>query len=238
MKTRILILILAIVAASLQVLASTVVLPLPITWTGTGSTLIASFGGPAYTPASDFTFSTNGDSTIKILTYVGTAASVSVPPVVSGLPVTEFASSLFKTNMTLLYLTLPDSVTNCAGDLCNSATNLKIVTGGNGIRTYGDYSSFNNCYALTNINISTNAYYIGNSFCYQTPLVHPVIPASVVSIADHAFAYMTGTNLWFLGNAPTKNGRGFENAGMVHYLAGATGYGTNYGGWATTVWTP
>ena len=94
-------------------------------------------------------------------------------------------------------------------------TSLTSVTIPNSVTSIG-YEAFDRCYTLTRV----------------------TIPNSVTSIGDAAFDGCTSlTSAYFLGNAPPDDGTDFLNDHpTVYYLAGATGWGSTFGGRPTALW--
>lgn len=82
---------------------------------------------------------------------------------------------------------------------------------------------------------------IGNlAFQSLTNLTSVTIPNGVTNIGDYAFANCASlTGIYFNGNAP---GLGYDvflnDSATVYYLGGATGWGTTFGGLATSAWGP
>ena len=81
--------------------------------------------------------------------------------------------------------------------------------------------------------------------CFR--LASVTIPKSVAMI--NQFAFLACPNLkvaYFQGNAPSVDGQPgnldgtvFESeAGVAFVLPGTAGWGTSFGGWPTTVWSP
>jgi len=73
-------------------------------------------------------------------------------------------------------------------------------------------------------------------------LTNVTMGANLTSIGAEAFEYCTNlTGVYFLCNAPspTNNTSVFEwdNKATAYYMAGTTGWGTNYDGIPTALWT-
>lgn len=83
---------------------------------------------------------------------------------------------------------------------------------------------------------------------FMWPTIYSVtIPSSVTSIGDYAFASSSVVspsylgNVYFQGNAPSVGGTSIfagDSYATVYYLAGTTGWGTNFGGAPATLWEP
>ena len=87
--------------------------------------------------AQDYTY-TNNNGTIIITGYTGVGGSVTIPDMITGLPVTSIGPSAFSGLTNLTSVTIPDGVTNI-----------------------GD-SAFLNCFNLTNVAIPASVISIGN----------------------------------------------------------------------------
>ncbi len=94
---------------------------------------------------------------------------------------------------------------------------------------------------LTNLVISNGITGIGgDAFLNDTSLTSFLIPASVTSIGQYAFADCNGlAGVYFAGNAPSGDSSVFSNDNAtVYYLPGATGWGPTFGGLPTMLWLP
>lgn len=127
-------------------------------------------GSPAVTQGQ-FAFATNNGA-VTITRYIGSAASVIIPPVTNGYPVTSIGNSAFincsgVTNVSipesvtnidvqaftgcgLTRVTIPDSVVTIAQSAFLYCQGLVSVTLGNGVVTIGD-DAFYGCSSLTNV---------------------------------------------------------------------------------------
>ncbi len=106
-----------------------------------------------------------------------------------------------------------------------------------------------NCPHLTSVTIPEGITSIGDEeFVACSMLTTVIIPASVTNIGQDAFnSCVSMKGIYFRGNAPDygEYGRGGRanvlgglDTGTVYYLAGATGWGTNFGGRPTVLWKP
>ena len=113
---------------------------------------------------------------VYITGYTGNAATVTIPPMLGGYPVTEIEDQAFWGCTTLVDVTLPDSI-EYIGDYafrnCTSLTNVTIPSGELGDRVFYDCKAltsvslgryvdfiegytFQNCESLTTINVDAN----------------------------------------------------------------------------------
>jgi hypothetical protein len=106
-----------------------------------------------------------------------------------------------------------------------------------------------NCSSLTSITLPEGIPVIGSeefAACHSLETVY--VPASVTNIGPNAFNSCGSMwAIYFYGNSPDygepwRGGRakvlGGLDSGTVCYLAGTTGWGTNFGGRPTEVWEP
>jgi hypothetical protein len=136
---------------------------------------------------------------------------------------------------------IPGSITNIlaapfAG--CRSLTNVIIPSS---ISSIGS-GMFEYCQHLTGVALPNSITSIGSYAFYAcASLVSITIPSSVTSIGDEAFAECFSLSaLYFLGNPPGVGGLIFDddNAGIVYYLPGTTGWGSKFWPWQIALWLP
>ena len=171
-------------------------------------------------------FTTSG-GIATITGYTGTNPNVVIPAVTNGYPVKSIGSSAFSQKTNLFSVTIPNSVTSIGSRAFQSCSGLTSVILPNSLTNIGTYA-FYACSSLTSV----------------------TIPASVTRIGDHAFGYCFFlSTAYFQGNAPLVNsGAGsvdntvfyglnysynYQEAGIVYYPPGTTGWGTNFGSWPT-----
>ena len=89
-------------------------------------------------------------------------------------------------------------------------------------------------------NVVTNIAPMAFSGC--TCLVSIIIPASVASIGDHAFANNPNlASVYVCGNAPGLGGTNLFDAdihAIIYYRFGTTGWGSSFGGCPAVLWNP
>ncbi len=114
---------------------------------------------------AQFTYITNGDSTITITGYTGSGGDVTIPGSFNGYPVTSIGAGAFLGSV-LTNVTIPNSV----------------ITIGNG--------AFEYCSGLTNVTIGGSVITIGSAaFAYCAGLTSVTIPDRVTNIAADAFPF-------------------------------------------------
>lgn len=157
-----------------------------------------------------FTFTTN-NGTITITGYAGSGGAVVIPNTITGLPVTSIGEGAFITNLSIINVTIPDSVTSI-GSYAFSGSGLcgGITIGGN-VTNIG-VCAFASCYNLTNVTIS----------------------GGVASIGLLAFAYCSNLiEVCFEGNEPSDGGLIFQgdvNLEAISFINGTSGWGPAYSG--------
>jgi hypothetical protein len=125
---------------------------------------------------------------------------------------------------------------------------LASVTIGNNVNTIGSYA-FEGCYGLSSVTIPNSVTTIRSyAFGHCGNLTAVTIGSGVTNIGDYAFASCFGgteslclRGVYFQGNAPSYVGLppfNGDNETTVYYLAGATGWGTTFGGRPAMVWNP
>ena len=170
---------------------------------GWGST----FGGVStavWNPELPFNYTIN-NGRIIITGYTGPGGVVTIPAVLSGLPVTTIASYAFFG--------------------CTNVTNVIIPKG---VIDIGD-SAFSLCINLAGVMIPNSVQQIGEyAFSGCTSLASVTIPDSVRGIGGSAFGSCAAlTGAYFEGNAPTNGSHVFVNTSnvTVYYLPGTFGWG-------------
>ncbi len=185
---------------------------------------------------AQFNYTTNNGS-ITITGYSGPGGAVTVPPVISGLPVTSIGTNAFYGDQ-VASVTIPDSVTSI-GDYAFAENYFTSLTIPDGVITIGSRAFFDN-EALESLIIGINVTTIGNeSFeaCYNLATV--TIGNSVTNIGGGAFASTYLGVVYFHGDAPSFGASLFEDdAPVVYYLPGMLGQGSTFAGFPTVLWNP
>jgi hypothetical protein len=138
-----------------------------------------------------------------------------VASVMIGNGVTSLGTYAFGYCSSLTSVTIPASVTNLASE------------------------TFYDCTGLTNVTIGNSVTSIGSeAFYYCTNLTSVIIGTGVTSLGTYAFGDCYGlARVYFQGNSPTPTNDtsvfSADNTGIVYYLPGTTGWGTNFDGWPT-----
>jgi hypothetical protein len=135
-----------------------------------------------------FTWTSDGTN-VTISGYTGASGVVTVPGVVSNMPVTAIAANAFGGNTVLTNVTVPGSVASIGSGAFGSCLNLTGVTLSNGLATILD-SAFFNCTNLVSVTLPGSVTNMGNGvFAYCTSLTNVTIPGSLGSIPPHTFNY-------------------------------------------------
>lgn len=171
---------------------------------------------------AQFSFTTNNGA-ITIMGYTGPGVAVTIPAIITGLPVTGMGDSAFRDRFDVTSVTIPDSVTNLGnwvfGD-CHSLTN---VTIGNSVIRIGGHAfsnctnltsvtipdsvtsiepyAFSRCISLTNVTIGNSVTSISyGAFVHCISLTSVTIPDSVIDIGQFAFEWCYGLSSLTIGN--------------------------------------
>lgn len=112
----------------------------------------------------DFEYTISGVE-VKIEKYSGNAATLNIPSILGGLPVTSFDTYAFAFNASLTSVIIPNTVISIAD------------------------GAFCWCKSLSSVTIPNNVTKIGNSAFHGTALTNVTIPNSVTSIGEEAFNY-------------------------------------------------
>jgi hypothetical protein len=131
--------------------------------------------------------------------------------------------------------TVPSSVTSIAAYAFEDCE-LTDVTISSNVTSIG-LDSFQGCGNLTNVTMLGGVVSIGIFAFADSPELATVnIPASVTDIAYGAFAYDGLTAVYFEGNAPASDSSVFlGESATLYYLAGTSGWGSNYDGLTTVI---
>ena len=103
--------------------------------TGFLALLLLMLALPAAVPGQDYTYTTN-NGTITLIAYTGSGGAVTIPSMITSLPVTSIGSNAFGSCSMLTNVTVPSGVT-VIGDStfagCSSLTSVTILGKINGI---------------------------------------------------------------------------------------------------------
>ena len=151
-----------------------------------------------------------------------------------GSSVTSIGGYAFRGCSSLTSITIPDSVTSIGSHAFRDCSSLTSITIPDSVTSIGSYAFFD-CSSLTSITIPDSVTSIGNyAFIFCSSLTSINIPDGVTSIGDGAFYSCSSlaTINCLATTAPTLGSSVFNNvsATQIHVPAGATGYGSTYGG--------
>ena len=163
---------------------------------------------------SDFTYLFDSDSTATVKSYLGSAASVTIPDsvTVGGVKyeITDLADNLFKDNTTLTSVTIPSSVTNIGFGVFSGCTNLQLNEYDN---AYYLPNNGNQYYCLvrakdgiTSCTINSNCKIISGEAFRYSGLTSISIPNSVVGISQSAFKNCYSMTSATIGNGVKRIG--------------------------------
>ena len=165
----------------------------------------------------------------EVISYNGTAKSVTIPSEYKGVSVKSIGGQAFSSCRSLTSITIPDSVTSIGSDAfynCGSLTSITIpdsvtsigngafydcvsltsVKIGNGVTSIG-HEAFKYCNSLTSVTIGNNVTSIGDwAFEYCSSLTSITIPDSVTSIGNGAFEYCSSLTSVTISNGVTSIG--------------------------------
>lgn len=137
------------------------------------------------TNATDFKYKIEfGGATV--LSYVGKADTVAVPPSLGGYPVKKVGDYAFS-GQAVRFVALPDTVTQMCRMVFHNCAELRGVTIPSGVTTIGD-GSFMNCVSLTDITLPRELGQIENNLFYGCQSLRSIIvPPKVTYIARYSF---------------------------------------------------
>ena len=138
---------------------------------------------PVLLTEGDLTWSDNGDGTVTITGYTGTATDIIIPDTLDGKSVTVIGDYAFD-RKGLMSVVIPDSVTTI-GDYAFRGNQLTSVTIPDSVTTIGIHAFRDN--QLTSVTIPDSVMTISNSAFYRNQLTSVTIPDSVTTIGYGAF---------------------------------------------------
>lgn len=208
-------------------------------YTGSGGavTIPDAILGKPITSIGDTAFSWTGVSSITIGNRVTNIEGyafdgcINLTNVTIGNRVTTIGRAVFSGCASLASVTIPDSVTSIGQMAFQGCIGLANVTIGNSVSRL-ESGAFNGCQNLTSVVIGSAVTSIAIPYIHWGPM-----PWSVPG----AFSGCTGLRtLYFLGNAPGDESElafQFGDHATIFYRAGATGWGSTFGGRPTLLWT-
>ena len=179
-----------------------------------------------YDDESDFKVEpVDGGKSVRIIEYLGSKQTVSIPPRIGNFPVTHIGDATWNddtnsysgsfANKSLISVTIPNSVTSI-GDYAFAANQLTSVTIPNSVTAIGKGAFSTN--QLTSVTIPSSTKEIGIVAFYGNQLTSVTIPNSVTSLEDYAFAANQLTSVT-IPNSVTAIG---EGAFATNQLASVT----------------
>lgn len=194
--------------------------------------------GKPVTSIGDSAFSWTGLTSITIgnsVTSIGDGAfgwCFGLTTVSIGSSVASIGFAAFSFCTGLASVTIPDSVTNIGRYAFQGCTGLASVTIGNSV-TCIENGTFHGCRNLTSVMIGSGVTAIATAYIQWGPMPWTV---------PGAFSGCTSLRtLYFLGNAPGDDSElefEFGDRATIFYRAGATGWGSTFGGRPTVLWMP
>jgi pimeloyl-ACP methyl ester carboxylesterase len=180
-----------------------------------------------------FDWSRNGNA-ITITGYTGPGGAVTIPSVITNLPVTSIGADAFYWNGSITSVTIPNSVTNIGDSAFIQCSNLTSVSMGNGVVAIGRFA-FLKC-AINSLTIPNGSVIIG-SFAFDS--CERLTSASIGngsslsggSIGNDAFWGCTNLTTINVANGVTNIGDGaFSGCGSLTGATLAVGKSSNNGG--------
>ncbi len=189
----------------------------------------------ATTASTQFTYTTNNGS-ITITGYSVHGGALTIPPFITGLPVTSIGTNAFQDHQ-LTSVSIPDTVTSI-GDSAFSGDFFSTLIIPDSVIIIGG-GAFFDCEALESAIIGNNVTSIGVEAFAGSGLTTVTIGRSVTYIGEDAFASTSLGVVYFQGNAPSFGLSVFQDVdAAVYYLPGTTGWGPTFAGAPTVLWNP
>jgi len=135
--------------------------------------------------AGDWVYSVNGNGTVTITGYMGSAVDVDIPGTLDSQVVTHIGNQVFM-GKNLTSVTIPDSVISIGKEAFRQ-NSLRSVIIPYRVTSIGDYAFFKN--QLTSVTIPEGITSIGPSTFRDNFLTSVIIPESVTSLGSLAFGY-------------------------------------------------
>ncbi len=135
-----------------------------------------------------WSFRSNDNDTMTLLTCVSGASSISVPAYVNDVPVTNMATKAFAGCKNVTSINLPSTLTAIPAEGFYKCTTLRTINIPANVTEIGEYA-FYGCTALTGINIPAGVRSIGSKSFYNcTSMTTLVLNSSSTEIRSYAFA--------------------------------------------------
>jgi hypothetical protein len=126
-------------------------------------------------------------SGVVITKYTGPGGDVTIPAVIDGKAVVGIGEEVFRNNLDIESITLPEGLATIGANAFNGCKNLASVTIPASVTVIGE-AAFFWCSGFVSITLPAGVTSIGNyAFGYCSGLVSIVIPASITAIGAGAF---------------------------------------------------
>ena len=159
----------------------------------------------------DWDYVTN-ETGLTITAYRGNGKNIEIPDNIYGINVTALEENLFKSNLTLQSVTIPETVTAIGGYAFHGCTSLEEVNLPSHL-TRIETNTFRYCTSLTNITLPASLNVISSyAFAGCINLTSIDIPDSVTSIGEYAFdACSALADVKISKNLSYLGGKGFRD---------------------------
>ena len=137
-------------------------------------------------PESDFSYTYNGDGTVVISSYLGSASDVTTPKTISGKKVTKIGDEAFINNTALTSVTITDSVTSLGDNVFQGCTKLSSVSLPESIKEVGT-GVFRNCTSLKSVALPDKITTAIEMFYGCTSLTFVKLPKGMTNIESDMF---------------------------------------------------
>ena len=166
----------------------------------------------------DWDYVTN-ETGLTITAYRGKGRRIEIPDNIYGINVTALADNLFKSNISLQSVTIPDSVTTIGSAAFHGCTSLEEVNLPSRLSRI-ESNTFRYCTSLTNIALPASLNVISSyAFAGCINLASINIPDSVTSIGDYTFdACSSLSEVNMSKNLSYLGGKGFRDTPWLNSL--------------------
>ncbi len=156
---------------------------------------------------TNFDYAEQGDGTLTIISYTGTALSIEVPDSIDGKTVTAISKDAFRGFSNFVSLSLPDTLVKIGDSAFSECSALSSVDLGSSVQLLGSQcfsncnrletivipnsvakmeSAFTSCKELKTVALGNRVVNIYNAFAYCTNLTEIVLPGSIRNM-DYSF---------------------------------------------------